>query len=87
MAIIIGVVGMIVGVAGIIIGWVALTKVQALSVAFVKSHIQGLRTETAKNTAAINTIVNRLAVLDKAQSSAKADESETKIPPPAASAH
>jgi len=59
---VIGAIGMAVGFTGIIIGWVALTKVQALSVTFVKPHIQGLRTKTAKNSAAINTLINKLLV-------------------------
>ena len=82
MAIIIGIVGMVVGVTGIIIGWVALTKVQTLSVAFVKAHIQGLRTESAKNTATINLLINRLAILENNNNKAEntqEDETTTQV--------
>ena len=74
MGIVIGVIGIIVGIAGVIVGWVALTKVQTLSVAFVKSHIQGIRIETAKNSTKINMIINKLEILEKANS--KADDTD-----------
>ena len=77
MAIVIGIIGMVVGITGIIIGWIALTKVQALSVAFVKSHIQGLRTETAKNSAAMNTIINKLAIMEKTKAKAESSSANT----------
>ena len=90
MAIIIGITGLVMGVAGIIIGWVALTKVQTLSVEFVKAHIQGLRTESAKNSAAINSLTTKLALLEKNKSNADAATGEEhigKTPPPQASTH
>lgn len=90
MATIIGIVGMVIGIAGVSIAWIALTKVQALSVMFVKAHIQGLRTETAKNSAAINTIINKLAIMDKSKSNAEiaeADKSKEDIAPPSSSTH
>jgi xanthosine utilization system XapX-like protein len=90
MATIIGIVGMVIGIAGVTIAWIALTKVQALSVMFVKAHIQGLRTETAKNSAAINTIINKLAVIEKSKSSAsmnEKDDSKEDLAPPSSSTH
>lgn len=87
MAVIIGIIGMVMGLAGIIIAWIALTKVQTLSVMFVKAHIHGLRTEMAKNSAAVNTIINKLAVLERAKNKAESSAENKGKEPPQASTH
>ncbi len=65
MAIVIGVVGIFIGFTGIIISWIALTKVQTLSVQFVQAHIQGLRTEISKYSVTINSLTTKVAILEK----------------------
>lgn len=76
MAIIIGITAIVIGIAGTIVAWIALTKAQALSVEFVKAHIQGLRTETAKNTATLTALINKVAALEKMQSKSEATKGE-----------
>ncbi|MEQ8194115.1 MAG: hypothetical protein RIB59_06475 [Rhodospirillales bacterium] len=89
MAIIIGITAIVIGIAGTIVAWIALTKVQALSVEFVKAHIQGLRTETAKNTATLNALINKVAALERSQAKSDAPKGEDTANrlPPQSSAH
>ena len=62
--------------AGIFVAALALRKVQSLTVEFVKAHVQGIRTDTAKQAIEIKNLTQKIAKLEATAKQAAVKKTE-----------
>ena len=76
MAYLLGGTAFLTALAGILVAIVALRKVQALTLEFVKAHVQGIRNDTAKQTMELKTLSQKVAKLEATAARAAVQKNE-----------
>ena len=82
MAYLIGGVAFIMAISALLVAIVALRKVQALTVEFVKAHVQGIRTDAAKQTMDMKVLTQRIDKMERAAAKARIQTQDVDVPAP-----
>lgn len=82
MAYLIGGVAFFMAISALLVAIVALRKVQALTVEFVKAHVQGIRTDAAKQTMDMKVLTQRIDKMERAAAKARIQTQDVDVPAP-----
>jgi hypothetical protein len=82
LAYLIGGVAFIMAISALLVAIVALRKVQALTVEFVKAHVQGIRTDAAKQTMDMKVLTQRIDKMERAAAKARTQTQDVDVPAP-----
>jgi len=82
LAYLIGGVAFIMAISALLVAIVALRKVQALTVEFVKAHVQGIRTDAAKQTMDMKVLTQRIDKMERAAAKARIQTQDVDVPAP-----
>jgi hypothetical protein len=82
LAYLIGGVAFFMAISALLVAIVALRKVQALTVEFVKAHVQGIRTDAAKQTMDMKVLTQRIDKMERAAAKARIQTQDVDVPAP-----
>ena len=82
MVYLLGGVAFITAISALLVAIISMRKVQVLTVEFVKAHVQGIRTDAAKQTMDIKVLTQKLEQLERAAAKARTKSDEADVPAP-----
>jgi hypothetical protein len=77
-----GGVAFITAISALLVAIISMRKVQILTVEFVKAHVQGIRTDAAKQTMDIKVLTQKLEKLERAAAKSRTQSEDADVPAP-----